>query len=100
MFNRFFFDAPSNVMMSAITHLFSSFSKRRKFHNTNNRKQKASAVLEMFSLLHHPHSPLLIRDLGRGWQKFTVEIKNNVFQDDTLNSVGARSERSGDNSSI
>lgn len=54
----------------------------------------------MFSLFHHHHlssstSSFCYRVEGLGWQKFTVEIKNNAFQNDTLNTIEARSE-SGD----
>jgi hypothetical protein len=81
------------VMMSAITHLF-CFCER-KIHNTNNRKQKASAVWKCFhcsiTIILLP-SHLRFRVEGLGWQKFTVEIKNNAFQNDTLNTIEARSE--------
>ena len=58
----FFFDALSNVMMSAITHLFC----QRKIHNTNNRKQKASAMWKRFYcfITHHPSSTSLLSCRG------------------------------------
>lgn len=85
-------------LMSAITHLF----RRRKIHNTNNRKQKARAVLEVeafWVFLPPSFFPgiFAIALRGLGWQKFTVEIKNNAFQNDTLNT---ERRQSGDNSSI
>jgi hypothetical protein len=81
-------------LMSAITHL----SAEEKFitQTIESRRRSVSSV----SATIPPSSFLRIFAIvsrGLGWHKFTVEIKNNAFQNDTLNT---ERRQSGDNSSI
>lgn len=54
----FSFDALSNVMMSAITHLFPVSKKNFITQTIESRRRASERCVEIFSFFHHHHQPL------------------------------------------